>query len=162
MNASFSSLVLALNERKASATDSLFDLLNAVVDARVEGFGWVPLVATAEVVVGALKRPVQSFGGALADGDVGLTSASSDRADLSASLGGADGIESLAVGDIESLAEGCVAVDSGAVCSETTVREGGRDTVLGTTGRTGTAAVCFGGCLTWVGVAGVTRRWEVW
>jgi hypothetical protein len=71
MNASFASLVLALKVRKASATDSLFDLLKAFVDARVEGLDWSPLAAMAVVVVGALKRPVQSFGGALADGDFG-------------------------------------------------------------------------------------------
>lgn len=71
MNASFASLVLALKVRKASATDSLFDLLNALVDARVEGLDWSTLAAMAVVVVGALKRPVQSFGGALADGDFG-------------------------------------------------------------------------------------------
>jgi hypothetical protein len=71
MNASFTSFVLALKVRKASATDSLFDLLNALVDARVEGLDWSTLAAMAVVVVGALKRPVQSFGGALADGDFG-------------------------------------------------------------------------------------------
>jgi hypothetical protein len=154
MNASFASLVVALKVRKASATDSLLDLLSVFVDARVEGLELAPLAAMAAAVVGALKRPVQSFGGALADGDVGFTSESSDRADLSASLVGA----SFAEGVIESLIEGCVSVDSRAVCSETTVPEGPRDTALGTTGRTGTAAVCFGGCLAWVGVAGVTGR----
>lgn len=158
MNASFVSLVLALKVRKASATDSLFDLLNAFVDARVEGLDWVPLATMAVVVLGVLKRPVQSFGGALADGDVGLTSASSDRTGLSASLVGVDRIESLAEVGIDSLSESCVTVDSGAACSETTVLEGARDTALGTTGRTGTAAVCFGGCLACVGVAGVTGR----
>lgn len=71
MNASFASLVLVLKVRKASATDSLFDLLNAFVDVRVEGLDWSPLAAMAIVVVGALKRPVQSFGGALADDDFG-------------------------------------------------------------------------------------------
>lgn len=147
MNASFASLVVALKVRKASATESLLDLLNAFVDARVVGLEWAPLAAMAAVVVGALKRPVQSFGGAFADGDVGFTSESSDRADLSASLVGADCIESFAEGGIDSLAGSCVSVDSRAVCSDTTVPEGPRDTAFGTAGRTGTAAVCFKGCL---------------
>jgi hypothetical protein len=79
MNASFASRVLALKVRKASATDSLPDLLNALVDVTVDGLNWAPLVAMAGVVLGALKRPVQSFGGALADGDVGIISVSSDK-----------------------------------------------------------------------------------
>jgi hypothetical protein len=158
INASFASLVLALKVRKISAIDSLFDLLSEFADAMFEGLEWVPLAAMAAVVVGALKRPVQSFGGALANGDVGLTSESSNRADLSASLVSADCIKSLPEGGIDSLIEGCVSVDSRTLCSETTGPEGPRDTVLGITGRTGTAAVCFGGCLAWVGVAGVTER----
>jgi len=158
MNASFASLVLALKVRKASATDSLLDLLDVFVDARVEGLDWAPLAAMAAVVVGALKRPVQSFGGALGDNDFGLTSESSDRAGLSASLLGTDCIESFAEGGIVSLAEGCTSVDSRAVCSEVTAPECPRDTALGITGRTGTAAVCFGGCLACVGVAGAPGR----
>ncbi len=62
MKASFASRVLALNVRKTSATDSVFDLLNALVDARASGWDWVPLAAMVGVVVGALKSPVQSFG----------------------------------------------------------------------------------------------------
>jgi hypothetical protein len=155
MNASFASRVLALKARRASATDSLFDLLNALVDGRVEGLDWVPLVATVGAILGALKRPVQSFGGALADGDVVITSASSDRADLSASLADAGCRESLAEGVIDSLADR-VSAESEAVCSETTVPA--RVTALGIAGRIGTAGVCFGSCLTWVGVAGVTGK----
>lgn len=155
MNASFASRVLALKVRKASATDSLVDLLNALVDDRVEGLDWVPLVAMVGVVLGSLKRPVQSFGGALDVSDVGITSASSDEADLFASLAVVGCSESLAEGVIDSLADR-VSAESEAVCSETTAPV--RVTALGTAGRTGTAGICFRSCLTWVGVAGVTGR----
>src|ERR1700694_3257204 len=146
MNASFASRVLALKLRKASAIDSLFDLLNTLPDVRVEGSDGVPLAAIVGVVVGALKRPVQSFGGALADGDVGIFSPSSDKPGFSASLVGVD--------RIGSFANGCVSADSIAAFSETTVLEGARDIALGTTGRTGTAGICFRDCLAWLGVTG--------
>jgi hypothetical protein len=62
MNASFASCVLALNVRKASATDSLLDLLKMLADVAAERLDGVPFVAMVGVVAGALKRPVHNFG----------------------------------------------------------------------------------------------------
>lgn len=104
MNASFASLVLALKARKASLTDSLFGLLKALLDAGIKGFGWTPFAGVEAVEMGALKSPVQSFGGAAAAGDVCLTSAGW-KLDLSAPL--------VTAGCSESSVDGRAAVDSG-------------------------------------------------
>lgn len=93
MNASFASLVLALKECKASASDSLLGLLKTPVDAGAKVMGWTPFAGAVGVVAGALKSPVQSFGGALAVGEAALTSICS-QLDFSASLVGAGCSES--------------------------------------------------------------------